>query len=182
MVNLPSLTPVNVVGVVSGTLAEGVPTSVFSSAVVQDVYIVNSEPLELLLNTTTGPLMTFTYGSDGTLTSPTAENFFSWNSADWAVLRNGSIIGISLYTEVNSQSVAGTFNIIAQTAPIGEAFTNRLIGTATTNGTGFLSVVASGTKGEFPVSAGDRVRFRLTFGTFEGTLAASNGIILVEVD
>ena len=53
MVNLPSTLPINIVGVVSGTLAPHTSTDVFSLATVQDVVIVNSDPITVALLGTT---------------------------------------------------------------------------------------------------------------------------------
>ena len=49
MVNLPNILPINVVGTISGTTASGTPTNIFSLAAVQNVVIVNQDPLEVNL-------------------------------------------------------------------------------------------------------------------------------------
>lgn len=47
--SLSNILPVNVVGVVSGTLASGIPTSIFSRANVQNVVIVTEGPIPVAL-------------------------------------------------------------------------------------------------------------------------------------
>ncbi len=50
MINsLANILPINVVGVVSGTAASGTPTDVFSWATVQNVVIINEDPIEVNL-------------------------------------------------------------------------------------------------------------------------------------
>lgn len=52
--NLANILPINVVGVISGTLASGTPTSVFSRASVQNVVIINQDPINVNLVSGTG--------------------------------------------------------------------------------------------------------------------------------
>jgi len=49
VVNLANILPINIVGVVSGTLASGTPTGIHSLAAIQDVTIVNQDPLSMNL-------------------------------------------------------------------------------------------------------------------------------------
>ncbi len=54
VVNLPNILPIKVVGTISGTAAAGTPTSIFSLAAIQNVVIVNEDPLEVNLTTSSG--------------------------------------------------------------------------------------------------------------------------------
>jgi len=47
--NISNILPISVVGVVSGTLASGTPTSIFSTAAIQRVVIVNEDPIAMNL-------------------------------------------------------------------------------------------------------------------------------------
>lgn len=49
--SLANIMPINVVGTVSGTVASGVPTSIFSPAAIQNVVIVTENPLQVELVT-----------------------------------------------------------------------------------------------------------------------------------
>ncbi len=49
MINLPNILPINVVGTISGTTASGTPKDIFSLANIQNVFIINEDPLEVNL-------------------------------------------------------------------------------------------------------------------------------------
>lgn len=49
MVNLPNILPINIVGTISGTTASGTPTEIFSLAAIQNVVIINEDPVEVTL-------------------------------------------------------------------------------------------------------------------------------------
>ncbi len=128
MINsLANILPINIVGVVSGTVASGTPTNIFSRAAIQNVVIINEDPLEVSLVgggiiTGSGTLQSAYDNDDGTITTTAGKPvIFSGDPSE------------EVFKVVGSGSISGDLSVDDTTFHVDSA-TNRIgIGTTTPN-------------------------------------------------